>query len=146
MASERDSAPDRFWRMRPETMAIIVAAASAERRDAVWPRLLAPMCYMVRGASGLGEVEAEWLERWLLFDAGRGDLGPHDVQTVQMSIADAALALGYGGVPVSDVVAVRALRALQEVGILRLVHKGVKGHSSLYAVMPLPPADGDGIP
>ena len=84
MASERDSAPDRFWRMRPETMAIIVAAASAERRDAVWPRLLAPMCSMVRGASGLGEVETEWLERWLLFEAGRGDLGPHDVQTVQM--------------------------------------------------------------
>lgn len=142
----QDSAPDKFWRMRPETMEIIVPAIAAERRDAVWPRLLAPMCSLVRGSGKLGEVESEWLERWLLYESGRGDLCPQDVQTVQMSIADAALALGYGGVPVADVVAVRAIRALQEVGVLRLVHKGVKGHSSLYAVMPLPPPEGQEIP
>lgn len=141
-----DGAADRFWRMRPETMEIIVPALAAERRDAVWPRLLAPMCSLVSGSGKLGEVESEWLERWLLYEAGRGDLCPQDVQTVQMSIADAALALGYGGVPAADVVAVRAIRALQEVGILRLVHKGVKGHSSLYAVMPLPPPEGQEIP
>lgn len=142
----QDGAAEQFWRMRPETMGIVVPALVSERRDAVWPRLLAPMCAMVRGSGKLGEVESEWLERWLLYDAGRGDLCPQDVQTVQMSIADAALALGYGNVPVADVVAVRAIRALQEVGILRLVHKGVKGHSSLYAVMPLPPLEGQEIP
>ncbi|MCR2034128.1 hypothetical protein [Adlercreutzia mucosicola] len=132
-----------FWRMRPETMGLIVSALSAERRDAVWPRLLAPMCSMVRGSGKLGELETEWLDQWLLYEAGRGDLCPQDVQTVQMSIADAALALGYGSAPVADVVAVRAIRALREIGVLRLVHKGIKGHSSLYAVMPLPPLQSD---
>ena len=54
-----------------------------------------------------------------------------------------ALPICYGSAPVADVVAVRAIRALREIGVLRLVHKGIKGHSSLYAVMPLPPLQSD---
>ena len=55
------------------------------------------------------------------------------MQVVQLSRGQAA-----GMLDGRDSTAERAIRGLQEVGVLTLVHKGVKGHSSLYCVNPLP--------
>ncbi|WP_217969014.1 hypothetical protein [Adlercreutzia caecimuris] len=121
-----------FWKMRPETLQNIAGALLMERRDALWPRLLAPLCSIVRDGGSVGSVEQGWIRDWL-DRRGRGDLEFWDVQVVQLSRGQAA-----GMLDGRDSTAERAIRGLQEVGVLTLVHKGVKGHSSLYCVNPLP--------
>ena len=121
-----------FWKMRPETLQNMAGALLLERRDALWPRLLAPLCSMVRDGEAVGPLEQAWIARWLdsmcLYDVEVGE-----VQVVQLSRAQVAAMLDG-----RDASAERAIRGLQEVGVLELVHRGVKGHSSLYCVLPVP--------
>lgn len=113
-------------------MQMIAGALLMERRDALWPRLLAPMCSIVKDGGALGLTEQRWMEEWL--DSWCAyDLEAWDLQVVQLSRAQAAAMLDG-----RDATAERALRGLQEVGVLTLIHKGVKGHSSLYCVNPVP--------
>lgn len=123
---------ERWWKMRQDTFSLIVSALTMARRDALWPRLLAPMCAMVRNGSQLGETEAAWLADWME-ERGFGGADPRHVQVVQLSRSDAAALLDG-----EDRSAGRAIRALQEIGLLTLVHKGVKGHSALFCVNPPP--------
>ncbi|WP_417004272.1 hypothetical protein [Adlercreutzia equolifaciens] len=76
-----------------------------------------------------------------LVASGRFDLTASDVQVVQFSRDWAASVLGG-----HDQRASRAIRQLQEIGLLELVAKGEKGHASVYAVQPLPPEEPDPPP
>lgn len=121
-----------FWKMRPETMRNIAGALLLERRDALWPRLLAPLCSKVRDGGSVGDTEQLWIGRWL-DSMGLYGVNPDEVQVVQLSRGEAAAMLDG-----RDASAERAVRGLQEVGVLTLIHRGVKGHSSLYCVNPAP--------
>lgn len=117
-------------------MGIIVDAARRERAS-LWASLIVEIVPMFRDGGTLRNQEALWLSEWLATQ-GRGDLEIDDVQCVQVPRDWAATVLGGHHENAS-----RALRALQEVGILSLVHKGIKGHASLYCVNPLPELKGD---
>lgn len=123
-----------FWKMRPETLRPLVGALLMERRDALWPRLLAPLCSIVKDGGQVGDLEQVWIGRWLV-GQGLYDVYPDEVQVVQLSRAQAAAMLDG-----RDVTAERAISGLMEVGVLTLIHKGQKGHSSLYCVNPGPGA------
>lgn len=103
-----------------------------ERRDALWPRLLAPLCSIVKDGGQVGELEQLWIGRWL-DERGLYEVNPDEVQVVQLSRAQAAAMLDG-----RDATAERAISGLMEVGVLTLIHRGVKGHSSLYCVNPGP--------
>lgn len=121
-----------FWKMRPETLQPLVGALLMERRDALWPRLLAPLCSIVKDGGQVGELEQLWIGRWL-DERGLYEVNPDEVQVVQLSRAQAAAMLDG-----RDATAERAISGLMEVGVLTLIHRGVKGHSSLYCVNPGP--------
>lgn len=127
------SGPPPFWKMRPETMGILASALLMERRDALWPRLLGPMCSIVRDAGALPEKEALWLWDWMK-STGRATVPFDDFQCVQLSRGWAA-----GLLDGRDETANRAISGLVEIGLLTPVHRGVKGHASLYVVNPPPP-------
>lgn len=121
-----------FWKMDSATMRNIAGNLLVERRDALWPRLLGPMCSMVQPGSKFGDVEESWLEAWLV-ENGRGDLSTSDVMAVQLPLDYLAEILGL-----DRKAATRAVSGLLDRGIVSLVHKGVNRHSSLYVVEPLP--------
>ena len=123
---------ERWWKMRPATLSNIVGALLLERRDAVWPRLLGPMCSVVRPATSLGICDMGAVDRWLS-DIGRDDLELEDVQVAVMSRKDVAAMLDG-----RDETAGRAIRGMLEAGVLARVKKGTRGMSSIYCVMPLP--------
>lgn len=114
-------------------MRLIVDAVRAERAS-LWVDLLVELVPLFRDGETLRLVEAGWLADWLKA-AGRDDLEPRDVQTVQVPRDWAASVLGGHAENAS-----RALRALQVAGIITMIHKGIKGHASLYCVNPLPVA------
>lgn len=122
---------ERYGKMRGSTMSLITEAAKASRAKG-WLDILPHIVPMFRDGDTLPHVESAWLSEWLA-SQGRGDLAPSDVQTVQLPRARMAELLGDHPERVS-----RALCALQVSGILTLVHKGKKGHASLYCVNPLP--------
>lgn len=121
-----------FGIVRVGTMAIAMEAAAMGRRNAVWPRLWPHVVGVIKGGADLRVKETLWLQDYLA-GCGRFDLGPEDVQTVQVP-RDWAASMLDG----RDETAGRAIRQLQEVGLLDLAHKGERGHSSLYVVLPLP--------
>nr|DAF54552.1 MAG TPA: hypothetical protein [Siphoviridae sp. ctWf32] len=127
------AAPPSFWKMRPETMGIIAGALLMERRDALWPRLLMPLCSIVRDADALPDKEALWLFDWMKA-TGRPTVPFDDFQVVQISREWVA-----GLLDGRDTTANRAISGLVEIGLLTPVHRGVKGHASLYVVNPPPP-------
>lgn len=132
-----DGMEERWWMMRPATLMLLAGALLMARRDAVWPRLLGPLCSIVRPCKTLGDTEQGWLAEWLV-GQGRGDLDPGEVQVAQISRDWAADVLG------NDMSAGRAISALADIGLVTMVHKGVRGHSSLYVVNPLPEPSGQG--
>lgn len=117
-------------------MALILDALCLERARS-WHKLVPEMVVLFRDGDSLRPVEAEWLADWLAC-MGRDDLEPSDVQVVQISRDWAAEALGGHQMSAS-----RALRTLQVAGVLTPIHKGIKGHASLYCVNPLPGGRGD---
>lgn len=114
-------------------------AASKERTNAVWPRLWPDVVGIVKSGDSLHGKELTALHDYLV-GCGRFDLTASDVQVVQLSHKWASDVLGH---PQS---ATRAIRQLQEVGILELVAKGTKGSATIYAVKPLPPEETDPPP
>ena len=114
-------------------------AASKERVNAVWPRLWPDVVGIVKSGDSLHGKELAALHDYLV-GCGRFDLTASDVQVVQLSHKWASDVLGH---PQS---ATRAIRQLQEVGILELVAKGTKGSATIYAVKPLPPEEIDPPP
>lgn len=133
-----DGMEERWWMMRPATLMLLAGALLMARRDAVWPRLLGPLCSIVRPAKDTGDTEQGWLAEWLV-GQGRGDLDPAEVQVAQISRDWAAKVLDG-----QDKSAGRAISAMEDIGLVTLVHKGVRGHSSLYVVNPLPEPLGTG--
>ena len=129
---------EQYGKMRGSTMRIIMDAAIRERTS-LWAVLLPRVVPQFKDGDMLKRVEAGWLADWLA-SKGRDDLELGDVQTVQIPRDWAAEKLGGHAENAS-----RALRALQEVGILTLVHKGIKGHASLYCVNPLPAVRGPNL-
>lgn len=125
--------PPPFWKMRPDTMRILAGALLMERRDALWPRLLAPLCSLVRDGDQLPSLESVWLWGWMK-ETGRQFVPLSDIQTVQVSRGWVADLLDG-----RDASADRAIRGLVEIGLLTPVQKGRKGHASLYVVNPAPP-------
>lgn len=73
----------------------------------------------------LGEVEYEWLKTWLDLHGARDPRSAFVVQITNSTLAEAV----FNGHTQS---ARNALRCLIEEGVLTLVHKGRKGHGSLY--------------
>lgn len=125
--------------IRPDTERIAMEAASKERVNAVWPRLWPDVVGIVKSGDSLHGKELAALHDYLV-GCGRFDLTASDVQVVQLSHKWASDVLGH---PQS---ATRAIRQLQEVGILELVAKGTKGSATIYAVKPLPPEEIDPPP
>lgn len=125
--------------IRPDTERIAMEAASKERTNAVWPRLWPDVVGIVKSGDSLHGKELTALHDYLV-GCGRFDLTASDVQVVQLSHKWASDALGH------TQSATRAIRQLQEVGILELVAKGTKGSATIYAVKPLPPEEIDPPP
>lgn len=128
-----------YGMIRPDTERIAMEAASKERTNAVWPRLWPDVVGIVKSGDSLHGKELTALNDYLV-GYGRFDLTASDVQVVQLSHKWASDVLGH---PQS---ATRAIRQLQEVGILELVAKGTKGSATIYAVKPLPPEEIDPPP
>lgn len=122
----------RYGKVRAETMRIIMEAALMARRDALWARLMPDIVTQFKDGDRLELTESEWLDEWLT-ELKRDDLTPADVQTAQIPRDWVAEKLNG-----RDQSAERAIRHLQQIGLLQLIHKGIKGHASLYCVMPLP--------
>lgn len=121
-----------YGKVRAETMQIIMEAALMARRDALWARLMPDIVTKFKDGDRLEQIESEWLEKWI-DEQQREDLKPANVQTVQIPRDWVAKKLSG-----RDQSAERAIRHLQQIGLLKLIHKGIKGHASLYCVMPLP--------
>lgn len=128
-----------YGMIRPDTERIAMEAASKERTNAVWPRLWPDVVGIVKSGDSLHGKELTALHDYLV-GCGRFDLTASDVQVVQLSHKWASDVLGH---PQS---ATRAIRQLQEAGILELVAKGTKGSATIYAVKPLPPEEIDPPP
>ncbi len=128
-----------YGMIRPDTERIAMEAASKERTNAVWPRLWPDVVGIVKSGDNLHGKELTALHDYLV-GCGRFDLTASDVQVVQLSHKWASDVLGH---PQS---ATRAIRQLQEVGILELVAKGTKGSATIYAVKPLPAEETDPPP
>lgn len=125
-----------YGMIRPDTERIVWEAIRAgERRDATWFALWPDVVDIVRSGDALGDVEAAWLDGYISAK-GRPDLCGADVQTAQIPRDWAASVLSAG-----DRGAERAIRGLQDVGLLEKVHGGIRGHAALFAVMPLPEAE-----
>lgn len=125
---------ERYGKMREGTQQIIVQSALLARRNALWARLVPHVVPMFKDGSRLPPIEAGWLQEWMGAN-GHDGLAPADFQVVQISRAEAAALLGGG-----DREAERSIRGLEQIGLLQVIHKGVKGHSTLYVVRPLPPS------
>lgn len=121
-----------YGKVRAETMQIIMEATLMARRDALWARLMPDIVTKFKDGDRLEQIESEWLEKWL-DEQQREDLKPANVQTVQIPRDWIVKKLGGG-----DRSAERTIRHLQQIGLLQLIHTGIKGHASLYCVMPLP--------
>lgn len=121
-----------FGLVRVKTEAKAIEAACASRKNAVWPRLWPHIVGKIKSGDTLYGKEEIWLHDYLVA-LGRFELVPGNVQTVQVPRDWAAKVLGG-----RDASAERAIRQLREIGLIDLVHKGEKGHASLYAVLPLP--------
>lgn len=119
--------------MRASTMRLLNGAMRREKAS-LWAALFAELVPFFRDGDTLRPIEAAWLADWLE-ETGCGDLQPEDVQTVQVPRDWAAKVLG--GHPQN---ATRALQDLQTTGMLTPIHKGIKGHATLYCVNPLPKA------
>lgn len=120
-----------YGMIRPDTERIAMEAAASGRRNAVWPRLWPDVVGKVKSGDALRGTETLWLHDYLIAK-GRFDLAEDDVQTVQIPRDWAAGLLG------GDRGAERAIRQLQEIGLIEKVHGGIKGHAALFVVMPLP--------
>lgn len=129
-----------YGMIRPDTERIAIMAAMNGRRNATWPHLWPEVVGIVKGGDSLHGKELTALHDYLVA-CGRFDLTASDVQVVQFSRDWAASVLGG-----HDQRASRAIRQLQEIGLLELVAKGEKGHASVYAVMPLPTEEPDPPP
>ena len=129
-----------YGMIRPDTERIAIMAAMNGRRNATWPHLWPEVVGIVKGGDSLHGKELTALHDYLVA-SGRFDLTDSDVQVVQFSRDWAASVLGG-----HDQRASRAIRQLQEIGLLELAAKGEKGHASGYAVMPLPPEEPDPPP
>lgn len=125
--------PEAYGKMRGGTMEIITNAVLMARRDALWVRLLPDIVTRFTDGDRLEQTESEWLKSWLEAQR-RDDLTPAVIQTIQIPRDWVASKLGG-----SDRSAERTIRSLQEIGLIQLIHKGIKGHASLYCVMPFPP-------
>ncbi len=122
-----------FGLVRATTERIAIEAAMVGRRNATWPRLWPEVVGIIKSGSDLSGTEALWLEDYL--DArGLFEVSLEEVQTAQIPRDWAASILSAG-----DRGAERAIRELQEIGLLEKAHDGIKGHASLFVVMPLPP-------
>ena len=124
-----------YGMIRPDTERIAIMAAMNGRRNATWPHLWPEVVGIVKGGDSLHSKELTALHDYLVA-CGRFDLTASGVQVVQFSRDWAASVLGG-----HDQRASRAIRQLQEIGLLELVAKGEKGHASVYAVQPLPPEE-----
>lgn len=124
-----------YGMIRPDTERIAIMAAMNGRRNATWPHLWPEVVGIVKGGDRLHGKELTALHDYLVA-CGRFGLTASDVQVVQFSRDWAASVLGG-----HDQRASRAIRQLQEIGLLELVAKGEKGHASVYAVQPLPPEE-----
>lgn len=129
---------DGWWKMRPATLGIIRAAIQGSRKDALWMRLLVPMCSMVRDGDCAKEKDQEAVRKWL-DERGLEGIDLDDIQTIGLSVRDTEKLLGL------DLkAATRAIQGLQQVGLLTLVRKGTRGQASLFIVNPLPSPSEDG--
>ncbi len=129
-----------YGMIRPDTERIAIMAAMNGRRNATWPHLWPEVVGIIKSGDSLHGKELTALHDYLVA-SGRFDLTASDVQVVQFSRDWAASVLGG-----HDQRASRAIRQLQEIGLLELVAKGEKGHASVYAVQPLPPEEPDPPP
>ena len=132
-----------FGLVRASTERLAMEAAMAGRKNATWPQLWPEVVGKIKDGDSLRGTETRWLHDYLVAK-GRFDLIDDDeqtVQTVQLPRDWAASVLAAG-----DRGAERAIRGLQEVGLIEKVHDGIKGHAALFAVMPLPPERPDEPP
>lgn len=118
--------------VRVSTEAIAMEAAITGRRNAAWARLWPYLVGKIKSGADLRGKEGVWLHDYLIA-CGLFEVELEEVQTVQIPRDWAAHVLGG-----NDSSAGRAIRQLQEIGLLELVHKGEPNHAGLYAVMPLP--------
>lgn len=123
----------RYGKVRAETERIAMSAALIDQKNTGWAKLWPDIVEMFTDGNRLAQTEEEWLEEWLK-ESGFEDIDLEDVQTVQLSLDWMADQLN------SKNGAVLALRKLQNIGLIQLIHKGKKGHSSLYCVRPFPPS------
>ncbi len=128
-----------YGMIRPDTERIAMEAALASRINAAWATLWPEVVGRIQSGDLLKGSDLAALHDYLV-SCGRFDLTASDVQAVLLPHDWAASVLGH---PQS---ASRAIRQLQEIGLLDLVKKGRKGSASLFAVMPLPPEEPDPPP
>lgn len=106
-------------------MLFVRSEESASTRLFIWAITQA------KDASRLAPAEKTWLASWLTEQSFEGNW--NSIQTVQFSNKEAGSAL-FNSRPQSVQNAIKgALRR----GLLERVHQGIKGHSSLYVIMPL---------
>ncbi len=122
-----------YGKVRPSTEHIFVDALLRSRKGVLWPQLWPEIIGLMTDGDRLSDTEREWLTEW----RDQGGLGAEPLssfQTVQFSKDWVRNILG-GGNSTQE----RAIKALQEIGLLLLIHQGIKGHPSLYCVRPIEP-------
>lgn len=121
-----------YGMIRPDTERMVVRAAASGRKDATWLDLWPEVVGIVKGGDSLHGEELAALHDYLVA-CGRFDLTEADVQVAQFTHDWAESVLGNHPQRAN-----RAISQLKEYGFLELVMKGVPGHASIFAVMPLP--------
>lgn len=124
------STSEPFGLVRVSTETIAMEAASRGRRNSAWTRLWPHLVGKIKSGDALRGKEGVWLHDYLIA-CGLFEVDLDEVQTVQVPHDWAASILG------SPTSAIRAIRELQEIGLLELVHRGEPSHAGLYVVMPL---------
>lgn len=114
-----------YGKVTPELMGRILDACGKGGKP--WARLLVYLTDKITEGGRLGEVESGWLSVWM---RGEGISDPNSILTVQISRAQVSRELFDG----QSQTTARAIEKLAELGILKLIRKGRKGHGSLYLV------------
>lgn len=123
MAKQRE----KFGKLREKTVQLCLDPSLP-----AYSRLLLWAIPRFKDGSRLDEIETEWLIEWLGVVSEQSNL--EEIQTVQFSNNEAAEAI-FNGHPQS---VQNAIKVLLEKAIFKRVRNGIKGHASLYVVMPLP--------
>lgn len=114
-----------YGKVTPDLMGRVIGACGKGQKP--WARLLIYLTDKITEGGRLAEVEAGWLSNWM---RGEGLQDPNAVLTVQISRSQITRDLFDG----QSQTTARAIEKLVELGILRLIRKGYRGHGSLYFI------------